>query len=104
MLYERLLGADNLVKIPVHAFQATLAEYARGQLTGAEAQAIISAVSGEPLSPEDVAEAQALLATFTGDTAAKLARAAAVDHVLLLADHRAPGYSTPQEIRTRVGV
>lgn len=103
-LYERLLGGDDVAKIPVHAFQATLAEFARGVITGAQAQAIINAVSGAPLSPEDVTEAQALLATITGSTTAKLARAALIDHVLLLADIRAPGYDTPQALRTRLGV
>lgn len=103
-LYERLIGSDGEARIPVHAFQATLAEFARGAITGPQAQTIIAAVSSAPLQPAEVTEAQTLLATFTGDATAKLARAAEVDHVLLLADVLAPGYDTAQALRDRLGV
>jgi anti-sigma factor ChrR (cupin superfamily) len=92
------------IKIPVHPFQSALAEFARGRITGAQAQAIISAVAGEPLSPSEVTEAQALLATINGSATAKLARVVEIDHVLLLADSRAPGYDTGALIGARLGV
>jgi hypothetical protein len=103
-LYERLIGVDGSVKLPLHAFQAVLAEYGRGRITGAQAQDVISAISGAPLSAGEITEAQSLLATVTGSATAKLARIAEIDHVLLLAEHGAPGYSTPGEIKTRLGV
>ncbi len=104
-LYGRIIGVEgDGDKIPVHGFMATLAEYARGRLTGAQAQTIVNALSGSALSSSEVTEAQTLLATFTGTATAKLARAVEVDNVLMLAEHHAPGYSTPAEVATRLGV
>jgi hypothetical protein len=103
-LYERLIGVEGSVKLPLHAFQAVLAEYGRGRITGAQAQDVISAISGAPLSAGEIAEAQSLLATVTGTTMAKLARITEIDHVLILGEHGAPGYATPEEIKTRLGV
>lgn len=104
-LYERLMGeGEDVAKVPVHQFVSTLAEYGRGVLTGAQAQAIIIAVSGAPLTAGEVTEAQALLATITGTTTAKLARVKLIDDVLLLAESRVPGYDTPAAVRTRLGV
>lgn len=104
-LYERLAGgtSDTDPKIPVHAFVAILAEFARGRMTGAQAQTAINAVSGAPLTANEVTQAQALLATVAGSATAKLARAKEIDDVLLLAEHRAPGYSAA-EVATRLGV
>ncbi len=103
-LFARLIGSVETGKIPVHVFQSTLAEFARNRLTGAQAQAIISASSGEPLTASEITEAQALLATITGTVTAKLARSTEIDHVLLLAEARAPGYDTPSLIAARLGV
>ena len=110
-LYDRLMGVESGLggpsgKIPVHQFRATLAEFGRGRLTGAQAQAIISAVSGTPLTPSEVTEAQTLLATITSQTNAttKLARVTEIDDVLMLAEVRAPGYDTPALVKTRLGV
>jgi hypothetical protein len=65
-LVERLMGIHpTRPKIPVHGFQAILAEWADGTLTGAQAQAAIDSLSGEALAPTEVTEAQALLATVT---------------------------------------
>jgi hypothetical protein len=102
-LYDRLMGLGG-IKIPVHGFQATLAEFGRGTLTGAQAQAVIGAMSGEVLTPAEVTEAQALLATISGSVSAKLARVVEIDHVLLLAEHRAPGYDTAAAVQARLGV
>jgi len=103
-LYERLIGGGEVAKMPVHQFVATLGEFGRGTITGAQAQAILVSVSGTPLSAEDITEAQALLATVTGTATAKLARASLIDHVLLLAEAGAPGYDTPALVKTRLGV
>lgn len=103
-LYERLVGfpEPGVNRISAHMFQAVMGEFARGRLTGAQAQSIINTTSGEALDPAGVTEAQALLATITGSASAKLARVKEIDDVLLLADVRAPGYSTAAEIRTRL--
>lgn len=104
-LYDRLIGidADN-PKIPVHGFSAVLGEFARGALTGAQAQAGIELFSGAPLTAAEVVEAQALLATVTGTAPAKLARAKEIDDVLMLAEHRLAQYDTAAEVKTRLGV
>ncbi len=102
-LYDRLLGlAGN--KIPVHQFQAALAEFGRNRLTQAQAQAIIEFSSGAPLDAAGVTEAQALLATVTGSATVRLARVTEIDHVLLLAEIGAPGYTTVALVKTRLGV
>ena len=104
---ERFMGWQEIDrKIPVHAGQAILAEFARGNLTGAEAQAAVVAVSGAPLTAAEVTEAQALIASINAASgaAAKLARVSEIDHVLLLAEARAPGYGTPALVRARLGL
>lgn len=106
-LYERLMGwteADR--KISVHQFTATMREFGRSRITGAQAQTVINAFSGEPLDAPSVTEAQALLATITsaGNATQRLARAREIDDVLLLAEVRAPGYDTPAQVRARLGV
>lgn len=103
-LYERLMGLDPVgPKLPVHQFQATLAEFGRGRLTGPQAQAVIDTFS-DPLTPAEVTEAQTLLATITGSATAKLARCVEIDQVLMLSEVHAPGYDTPAAVRTRLGV
>lgn len=102
-LYDRIMGLGG-DKIPVHQFQSTLAEFARGRLTGERAQAVINASSGSPLSASEITEAQTLLATVTGTASAKLARAKEIDDVLILAESQLPGYETAAAVKTRLGV
>lgn len=120
-LYDRLLGRDDLGnrvvnKIPVHGFQATAQLWARDVITAAQANAIIEHLSGAPLSAAEQAEAQTLVATvtnisITGSAAAqadararRALRMAEIDSILLLADKAAPGFSTPTEVRLKLGV
>lgn len=104
-LYERLIGVDaDNPKIPVHGFSSVLGEFARGNLTGQQAQDAITVFSGAPLTAGEVTEAQALLATVTGTAPAKLARAKEIDDVLILAEHRVAQYDTAAEVKTRLGV
>lgn len=103
-LYERLMGIGDVVKIPVHQFQAAVGEFGRGRLTQAQAQAVIESVSGAPLAPDEVTDTQTLLNTVTGTATAKLARATEIDHVLMLAERRPPGYDTVAAVKTRLGV
>jgi hypothetical protein len=105
--YDRLLGRDDAGnpvanKIPIHQFQAAVAEYSRAKLTGVQANSIITAVSGEPLTPAEQTEVQTLVNTVisiavTGSTAAqgdgrsqRAMRLFEIDQVLLLADTGAP--------------
>lgn len=109
-LYERLLGRDDAGvsvnnRIPVHGFQAVVAEFGRGRLTGAQAQTVVAELSGAALTPAEVTEANTLLATVSGSLTAKLARAKEIDDVLLLADGgEVTGYKLPSQIKTRLGV
>jgi hypothetical protein len=109
-LYDRLIGFDDAgvpvsFRIPVHGFSALMGEFARTQITGAQAQAGVTAISGAPLDATGVAEAQTLLATVTGSAVAKLARAKEIDDVLILAERgRVAGYQTPTLVKARLGV
>jgi hypothetical protein len=102
-LYERLIGTEDF-KIPVHQFQATLAEFGRNRLTSQQAQTVIASISGAPLDATATSEAQTLLATVTGSATARLARVTEIDHVLMLAESRVPGYDTAAAVKTRLGV
>jgi hypothetical protein len=107
-LYDRLmgLGGDDPAqsKLSVHTFTATLGEFARGVISGAQAQAIIDADTGAPLDPAGIAEAQALLATVTGSATNKLMRAKRIEDALLLAERRVPGYDTVAAVKAKLGV
>lgn len=108
-LYDRVIGRDDQGrgvdgKIPVHVFNAVFAEYARSQMTGGQAQAAVEAASGAPLTSAEALEAQALLTTVTGSATARLARAKVIEDVLILGEHNTPGYQTPTQVRTRLGV
>ena len=108
-LYPRLLGTDSRPKIPIHQFQATVCEWGRGKLNGTQANAIVTAVSGTGLDSGETTDATALVATIpTGSTtanqAARANRLLEINHVFLLAEARAPGYSTEAELRAKLGL
>lgn len=104
-LYDRILGVDaENPKIPIHGFSALMGEFARGRLTGAQAQAGVTVISGQPLTPAEVAEAQTLLATISGSATAKLARAKEIEDTLTLSENGVAGYSTAAEVKARLGV
>ena len=109
-LYERLMGVDTAnPKIPVHQFQALVAEWAKGQITAAQARAGITQISGAALTPAEETEIQTLVNTVpTGTTAAVKAdralRLLEIDEVMLLVDSRIPPYDNPANVRTRLGV
>lgn len=124
-LYQRLLGIDPAnPKLPIHAFQSVCAEWARGKLTGAQANVIIGELCRvddtpggvRPLTAAEQTEAQTLVNTVTSipvtGSAAAIADGRAqramkvheIDQVLLLADARAPGYSTEAELKAKLGV
>jgi hypothetical protein len=109
-LYLRLLGTDPVnPKIPVHTFQATVAQWAKGGMTLAQARTGLELVSGAPLTTAEEAEVQALVNTVpTGGTtaqqAARALRMAEIDQVLLLADAAVPPFNTEAGIKARLGV
>ncbi|OGT03305.1 MAG: hypothetical protein A2143_08020 [Gallionellales bacterium RBG_16_57_15] len=108
-LIERLMGIEE-PKIQIHAFQSIMAEWARGNFTGAQAQAAIAFVShGVALDSAAATEAQALVATVpTGSTATNKADRALklqeIDQVLLLVDAKCPPYDVAANVRTRLGI
>lgn len=120
-LYLRLLGNDpDNPKIPIHTFQACAAEWARGNITGAQANTAIGlAVSVDdpkPLTASEQVEAQTLVSTITSiaisGTAVQQADARArralrmfeIDQVLMLVDSKLPPYNTEAAIKARLGV
>jgi hypothetical protein len=108
-LIERLMGTDSRPKIPVHGFQAVAAEWARGQITGTQANTAITALSGLGLDAGETTEAQALVNTVpTGSTtaqqAARALRLLEIDQVLLLVDSRVAPYDNAATVRTRLGL
>jgi len=107
-LIERLIGGTEN-KIPVHQFQAIAAEWARGKITSQQAQAAVAICSGGGLTPEEVTEALALIATVpTGttdaDKIARVLRLQEIDQVLLMVDAGLPPYDDPAAVRTRLGI
>lgn len=113
-LYERLTGIHaTRSKIPIHAFQSIVAEWARGNITGAQANVMITDCSGLALDATEQLEAQDLVATVpTGSTTANQAARALklieIDQILLMAEFTVPDgvapYNTTAAIRTRLGV
>jgi hypothetical protein len=120
-LIERLMGINadgtdpggappDRPKLPVHAFQATAAEWARSQMSGAQAQTAIAAVSqGTNLNVAEQAEAQALVnsvpvGSTTAIQAARALRLIEIEQVLLMVDQRVPPYDSPAAVRTRLGL
>jgi hypothetical protein len=107
-LYERLLGIE-LPKIPIHQFQSIVAEYARGRITGTQANDLIEEMTGVRLDAGAAIEIQTLVDTFPVGTTALITanraiRTHEVDQVLLLADKKLAGYNTAALLKTRLGV
>jgi hypothetical protein len=108
-LVERLMGLGPDPQITVHFFESAAAEWATGNITGAQANAMVVAMTGVPLSTAAQTEAQAIVSTVpTGSTAALQAARALklleINHVLLLAASRLAPYDTPAAVRTRLGI
>jgi hypothetical protein len=109
-LYERLLGIDAAnPKIPIHAFQGIVSQWAKGGMTVAQARAGIERVSGAPLTAAEETEAQTLVSSVpTGGTtaqqAARALRMLEIDQVLLCADAGVAPFDTAAGIKARLGV
>lgn len=102
-LVERLMGELGEPKIPVHAFFAACSELIRGALTVAQIKAFLA------MDAAAQAEFDALVAAApTGTSATALANKALyveeMHAVFVLAEGRYPQYSTPAEVRTKLGL
>lgn len=101
-LIERLMGVEE-PKIPVHDFFAAQSEVIAGRLTLAQIKNYLN------LDAAAQAEYDALAATApTGSTATATANKAIfiekIHAVFILAEQGYPGYSTPAEVRTKLGI
>lgn len=105
-LYDRIFDADHPNRIPSHGFYATMAEFARGKLTGPQAQTVLASISGAPLEGDEITQAAALLATITSQptATAKLARAGEIHDVLMLSEQRPPGYDSAAAVQSKLGM
>lgn len=94
-LYARLIGLEE-PKISVHDFRGVMAEFKRGNITGAEAAAFLQLDAGE------ITEATTLrdrIGTGQGTLTAQ-----EIEDVLFLGESGFPAYSTEAAIKTRFGV
>ena len=102
-LIERLMGWPGFEKIAVHTFFAVQHEFAESRMTR---QDVIDYLQ---LTPSDISEYDQLTGKRpVGPTALAMARKGmftSTNHsVFLLAEVRAPGYSTPAEVRAKLGL
>lgn len=101
-LVERLmhLEADETRNISVHEFFAAVGEMMYGNLTATQVKNHY-AMTAEDLVDWDALAAQIPAPSQVGN------RALFIEHIhsaFILAEHRAPTYSTPAEVRVRLGI
>jgi len=100
-LVERLMHQDTDARnMSVHEFFAAVTELLYGNLTAAQVQ------NHYAMTEDDLADWSALAAQIP-DTNQTAARALYVEHLhaaFILAERRAPTYSTPAEVRARLGI
>lgn len=101
-LVERLMGLEA-PKIPVHTFFAAQGEVIAGRLTLAQVKTFLE------MDAAAQTEYDALAATApTGSTSTALANKALfvekLHGIFILAEDRIPGYSTPAEVRAKLGI
>ena len=101
-LIERLMGnpfePDQDRKVSVHEFCSAMYEVAFGPRTLAQIKTYYA------MDAADSAEADALAALVTGGDLAKFRRIEEFHHVFILAEHRVTFYTTPAEVRARLGI
>lgn len=126
-LIERLLVTDangalffpeptTRTKIALHLLQAILAEWARGKITAAQALDALEAAGPPRLSAAEQTEAQNIVNLVTGIAVSGSAAAIAdgkasralkikeIEDVLYAMEQRVPLYSTPAEVRSKLGI
>jgi hypothetical protein len=105
-LVERLMGEPFVAhdqKIPVHTFFAAGQEIVEGRLTVAGVKSFL-AMDAATASEFDALVAQAPTGTNALQTALKSMYVNRIHAVFILAESRIPGYSTPAEVRTKLGL
>lgn len=101
-LVERLMHdpfePDNAKHIAVHQFFAACTEIVRGAITVAQVKNYLQ------MSVDDAAEFDAIIALAPGTAAGQALFAEMIHGVFILAETRAPGYDTPANVRTKIGI
>ena len=102
-LIERLMGVDGFAKIGVHTFFALNNERIHGRQTR---QNVIDrlALTGADITEYDALGALAPSGTTALAEAQKSLFLSSVHSILLLAEERIVGYSTPAEVRAQLGL
>ena len=105
-LVERLMGdpfSTDAEKISVHDFFAAQQEIISGRLTVANVKTFL-AMDTEAAAEYDLMVALAPTGTSAGAKADKALYLGGIHSVFLLAEGRYPGYSTPTEVRLKLGI
>lgn len=102
-LVERLMDwqlTDESRRIPVHDFFAACQEIIAGRLTSAQVQTYLA------MDAADLADWNAVVATIPpqNQTANRALWVNGMHSIFLLAEGRVPGYSTPAEVRLKLGI
>ena len=102
-LIERLMGIDGFEKIAVHTFFALNNERIHGRQTR---QNVIDrlALTGADITEYDALAALAPSGTTALADAQKSLFLNSVHSILILAEERIVGYSTPAEVRVKLGL
>jgi hypothetical protein len=101
-LIERLMHepfeTDPARIIPVHSFFAATGELVQGALTSAQVQSFLN------MTAADIVDWDALVALIPGAASGKALYIERIHGVFMLAEGRYPGYSTPAEVRSKLGI
>lgn len=101
-LIERLMDWDVAGdrRIAVHSFFAACQEIVAGRLTSTQVQTYLQ------MDAADLADWNAVVATMPAQnqTAARAQWVSSIHSVFILAEDRAPQYSTPAEVRAKLGI
>jgi len=97
-LVERLMGDLGEPKIPVHDFFAANAQRIAAQLTRQQVLDLFT------MTAADILEYDLLAALAPGAAAAQALFIEKIHSVFILAESRYAGYSTPAEVRLKLGL
>ena len=103
-LVERLMhiDPDEDRSLAVHSFFAAAVEISTGNMTVAQLK------SGLNTTPEDDVDLDAMIATVTGSQANRLMQLERIHAVFILAEDSTsapiPGYDTPSNVRSKLGI
>jgi len=101
-LVERLMGLEE-PKIPVHDFFAASNEIIMGRLTAAEVKAFLNLDQAAQDEFDAIASTAPVGATATA-LANKSLWVSSIHGIFVLAENGYPQYSTPAEVRSKLGI